>query len=436
MQARCRRFEPGRLHLFYSFGRPGGSGSGLWCCSLGFFHAADVSTVYNGHRQPGRFTKPMGFNVESMHPNPSGVWTTWAVLIGASGTLAAATPMQHHLTNEQVVAFAGLAMDGITREFPNKPSNVMVDIDSVKRPRDLHPTFYGSFDWHSSVHGHWLLVRLLKMYPHSPAAPAMMKLLDEQLTAENLAAEASYFDVKENRSFERMYGWAWTLRLVAELHTWEHAKAKEWAANLKPLQTRIVELIRGYLPRLTYPIRTGVHPDTAFALAQILDYARTVGDKDLEQQGIAYARAKYMDDRDYPAHFEPSGEDFFSPACNEADLMRRILSSDEFAKWLDQFLPRLGDETSQSAGLLQPAVVSDVTDPKIVHLAGLNLSRAWTQNGVLTALPPGDPRRDALQKSVDAHTKAGLDYVFSGNYAGEHWLATFAVYRLTDVGCE
>ena len=344
--------------------------------------------------------------------------------------------MQHHLTNEQVVAFAGLAMDGITREFPNKPSNVMVDVDSVKRPRDLHPAFYGSFDWHSSVHGHWLLVRLLKLYPDSPSAAAMMKLLDEQLTAEKLAAEASYFDIEENRSFERMYGWAWTLRLAAELHSWEHAKAKEWATNLKPLQMRIVELIRGYLPRLTYPIRTGVHPDTAFALAQILDYARVVGDKDLEQQVVAYARAKYMGDRDYPAHFEPSGEDFFSPACNEADLMRRILTSDEFAKWLDQFLPGLSDETSQTAGLLQPAVVSDVTDPKIVHLAGLNLSRAWTQNGVLTALPPSDPRRDALQKSVDAHTKAGLDYVFSGHYAGEHWLATFAVYRLTDVGCE
>lgn len=350
------------------------------------------------------------------------------------GSAEAAPPTGSLLTNEQVGRFARLALEGITKEFPNKPSNVMVGPGSVKGPRELHPVFYGCFDWHSSVHGHWMLVRVAKLKSDASCVPEIRELLDNQLTADKLSVEAGYFDVKENKSFERMYGWGWTLRLVAELHTWDDPDALRWRSNLRPLEDQIVGLTKEYLPRLTYPIRTGVHPDTAFALAQILDYSRTVGDVDLEKQIVAYVREKYLGDHDYVGHFEPSGEDFFSPAWNEADLMRRVLPSDEFASWLNRFLPSITEIDNDVASLLQPVIVSDPTDPKIVHLAGLNLSRAWTQHGVMSALPANDPRRKILKRSMAEHSKAGLDYVFSGHYEGEHWLATFAIYGLTDVG--
>ena len=340
------------------------------------------------------------------------------------------------LTDEQVTRFAELAIAGIPREFPNKPSNVMVGPQSVLSPQEMHPVFYGCFDWHSSLHGHWMLVRLAKLYPKSPAVGKIREILDRQLTADKLRKEAAYFEAKENRSFERTYGWAWTLRLAAELKAWDDPDAKRWAKNFQPLEQQIVKLTKDYLPRLTYPIRTGVHPDTAFALGQMLDYARVVGDQELESLIVSYSREKYLGDRGYPSRFEPSGEDFFSQAWNEADLMRRVLSQAEFANWLERFLPRLAAADSDAANLLKPAVVSDLTDPKIVHLVGLNLSRGWTQNGVLSALPGDDPRRDVLKRSVVAHTNAGMQYVFSGHYEGEHWLATFAVYLLTEVGCE
>ena len=337
-------------------------------------------------------------------------------------------------TDAQVAKFARLAIENIPREYPNKPSNVMVGPASVLSPRDMHPVFYGCFDWHSSVHGHWMLVRLAKQYPEAKVVAEIRTLLDKQLTSEKLAKEAAYFDEKENRSFERMYGWAWTLRLAAELRTWDDADAARWGKNLAPLEQRIVQLTKEYLPRLTYPIRTGVHPDTAFALGQALDYARTVDDAELDKMIVDFCRDKYLGDRGYPARYEPSGEDFFSQSWNEADLMRRVLTREEFAAWLDQFFPDLANQDSDAASLLRPAIVSDPSDPKIVHLAGLNLSRGWTQHGVLTALPKDDPRRPVLQHSVAAHTQAGLGYVFSGHYEGEHWLATFAVYLLTEVG--
>lgn len=358
--------------------------------------------------------------------------TVLIVLALLDSRSSAQMPMSH----QQVDQFARLAIDGITREFPNKPSHVVVDPESVRRPRELHPVFYGCFDWHSAVHGHWMLVRLAKLYPDAPCVSEIRKLLDEQLTADMLAAETGYFQQKQNRSFERMYGWAWTLRLAAELRTWDDADARRWASNLEPLEREIVGLTEDYLPRLTYPIRTGVHPDTAFALSQTIDYARAVGNSELERLVVDYAREKYTGDHDYPGRFEPSGEDFFSQAWNEADLMRRVMSDEEFAAWLAQFLPGLSESDSAVATLLEPAEVSDLSDPKIVHLVGLNLSRAWTQNGVLSGLPAGDPRREVLERSVDAHTTAGLKYVFSGHYEGEHWLATFAVYRLTEVGID
>lgn len=338
------------------------------------------------------------------------------------------------LSDEQVAAFAKLAMRGIEQQFPNKPSNVMRGEQDVLSPKEMHPVFYGCFDWHSSVHGHWLMIRLLKTYPGSSVDAEMRELLNRQLTVEKLLKEAKYFDIDSNKSFERMYGWAWVYRLAAELHEWDDADGKKWAKNLRPLEQKLVQLAKDYLPKLTFPIRTGQHPDTGFALAQALDYARTVGDNEFVSQIEQFAREKYTADYDYPARYEPSGHDFFSTCLNEADLMRRVLDNQEFSDWLTKFLPELDRPDGTAKSLLTPAEVSDVTDGKLVHLAGLNFNRGWTQAGILSKLPENDSRRAILETSIAAHREAGLKYVFSGSYEGEHWLATFAVYLLTESG--
>ena len=342
--------------------------------------------------------------------------------------------MGDRLTDKQVVAFANLALKGMDIEYPNKPSNVLVGKESVKTPKEMHPAFFGCFDWHSSLHGHWMLIRLLKKYPKNSAAEEIRKKLDAHLTAENIKAEVEYFNEKQNKSFERMYGWAWTLRLAAELETWDDEQGKKWRENFRPLENKIVELTKGYLPRLSYPIRTGVHPDSAFALGQSLDYARAVKNKELEELVVKRARDFYLNDKNYNAAYEPSGEDFFSQSLNEADLMRRVLSKKDFAKWLSEFLPGL--EKGETKNLLTPVEVTDVTDGKLVHLAGLDLSRGWTFNGIKSALDKSDPRYDIFVKATNDHAQMGFKYVFSGHYEGEHWLATFAIYLLTDVGAE
>ena len=336
------------------------------------------------------------------------------------------------ISDEQVTQFARLALEGITREYPNKPSNVMADAAGVRSPRQMHPVFYGCFDWHSSMHGHWMLIRLLKEFPEASIAEEIRGALNRQLTAGGLQAEADYFEQKHHASFERMYGWAWTLRLAAELHGWQDPDARRWAIHFAPLENKIVELATGYLPKLDWPIRTGVHPDSGFALAQMLDYARAKQNRPFEELLTQKAEAFYRADRDYPASYEPSGNDFFSSGLNEADLMRRILGQAEFSTWLAAFLPQLAHGTC--GNLLTPVSVSDTNDGHLVHLAGLNLSRAWTMHGIARALPAGDPRIRVLETARDAHAAAGQEYVFSGSYEGEHWLASFAIYLLTDVG--
>ncbi|MGB7347950.1 MAG: DUF2891 domain-containing protein [Pirellulaceae bacterium] len=336
---------------------------------------------------------------------------------------------QTSLTQEEAATFAQLALKGIVQEFPNKPSNVMDSADDVRSPKAMHPVFYGSFDWHSSVHGHWMLARLLKLYPDAPIAAEIRTALNSQLTEDALKKEAEYFAADYNKSFERMYGWAWFMQLVTELQGWDDADAIRWRTNLKPLESQIAQRMNDYLPKLTFPIRTGVHPDTGFALGMLLDYARELGDSDLEALLVEKAKAFYASDVDYPAHYEPSGHDFFSSGFNEADLMRRVLSQDDFVSWLDRFLPQLN--TNSMGTMMVPVEVSDVTDGHLVHLAGLNLSRAWTMTGIAKALPESDPRREILLASIKQHADAGLKYVTSGHYEGEHWLATFAVYHLS-----
>ena len=327
--------------------------------------------------------------------------------------------------------FAKLALACIDREYPNKPEHVLDSAADARPPRDFHPAFFGCYDWHSSVHGHWMVVRLLKTFPDLASGKEIRTRLAAHFTPEALAIEARYLDIKSNRSFERTYGWAWTLRLMTELQTWEDPDAKAWRANIEPLAKSLVARLKDFLPKLTNPIRTGIHPNTAFALGEALDYANAAGDKELADALTKRARDYYARDRACPLAYEPSGEDFFSPCLEEADLMRRVLPRADFATWLSAFLPGL------AAGKpfpLSPAVVADPTDPRLVHLDGVNLTRAWTLRAVARALPANDARRKLLQTTAGAHATAGLARVSSGNYEGEHWLASFAVYLLTDAG--
>jgi hypothetical protein len=336
------------------------------------------------------------------------------------------------MTDEQVVVFAKLALKGIHQEYPNKPNDVLADATAVKNPKALHPAFYGCFDWHSSVHGHWMLVRLLKLYPDCSIEKEIRNALAKNLTQANLQVEADYFAEKLHKSFERTYGWAWYLKLVAELESWDDPQAKQWREHCRPLEELLVKRTVDYLPKLAYPVRTGIHPDTGFGLAFILDYGRIIKNEELCSMIEKRARDFYLSDVDYPTRYEPSGQDFFSSCLNEADLMRRVLQPKEFSQWLDNYLPTL--KTGDGGNLLTPVEVSDVTDGYIVHLAGLELSRAWCMRGIASVLPVDDPRRKLLSDSAAKHAETGFNYVFSGHYEGEHWLATFAIYALSDAG--
>ncbi|MGH9872338.1 MAG: DUF2891 domain-containing protein [Pyrinomonadaceae bacterium] len=339
------------------------------------------------------------------------------------------TTSNHELTQSQASHFAQLALKCITREYPNKPDHVMNDAPDVQSPKASHPAFYGCFDWHSSVHGHWMLVRLLRLFPDLPEAGDIRKALDANLSAENILAEVAYLKQKNRQSFERTYGWAWLLKLAEELSLSNDGDAKRWSGNLQPLVDALVDSYILFLPKQTYPIRTGVHPNTAFGLAFAFDYATTSGNKKLAALIAERSRTYFANDRNYPGAWEPGGEDFFSPALLEADLMRRVMSAAEFRQWFDRFLPRLAAGIPQT--LLQPATVTDRSDPKLVHLDGLNLSRAWCMRSIANALPRTDPARKVLVSSARIHLSDALAHVASGDYAGEHWLASFAVYLLS-----
>jgi hypothetical protein len=333
------------------------------------------------------------------------------------------------MSDKQASAFALLALKGIQKEYPNKPGDVLNSDKDVKGPRAVHPAFYGSFDWHSSVHGHWMLVRLLRQFPDLPEKKQIRTVLAEHLTAKNLKAEADYLSRPNAKSFERPYGWAWLLKLAEELHRWDDPEAKEWSKNLKPLTDTIVARYLAFFPKQTYPIRSGVHPNTAFGLAFAFDYAQAVGNKELRELIEKRSRSYYGKDAGIPAAWEPDGADFFSPSLMEADLMRRVLPPAEFHAWFGRFLPNLARGEPKS--LLEPATVTDRSDPQIVHLDGLNLSRAWCMRSIAVALPKDDPARKILAEAASRHAEAALKHVASGDYVGEHWLASFAVYLLS-----
>lgn len=331
--------------------------------------------------------------------------------------------------------FVDLALACVHRPYPNKIAHVLNGDEDARTPRDLTPVFFGCFDWHSSVHGHWLLVRGLRRHPDAAWAPAARAALRRSFRPENLAGEVRYLNGKGRSGFERPYGLAWLLQLCAELREWEEdAEARRWSAAFRPLETLAADRFRQWLPKLSWPIRTGEHSQTAFALGLVLDWARVAQDRDLARLVEERARAFYGRDRGANLAFEPSGHDFLSPALAEADLMRRLLPPEEFAAWLGAFLPRLG--WADEGDLLRPAIPSDRSDGKIVHLDGLNLSRAWMLEGIAAGLPPADPRRAEIARLAALHARAGLDAISSDNYEGGHWLGSFATYLVTRRGIQ
>ncbi len=336
--------------------------------------------------------------------------------------------------------FAKLALACVEKEYPNKISHVLNSDADVAPPRKLTPAFYGCYDWHSSVHGHWLLVRLIRTFPDAPFVASARDTLRKSLRSENLKQEAAYLRGTGRASFERPYGLAWLFQFCAELREWDDEQAREMSANLRPLEEAAVERLKTWLPKLSHPVRIGEHDQTAFALGLMLDYTRSTGNESFAKLVTDSAKKFFLADKNCPLAYEPSGEDFLSPCLAEADVMRRVLSQKEFASWLKEFLPQVPALPPQSdrptVDWLPVAVSPDPSDPKLAHLDGLNLSRAWMLEGITSALPPDDLRRHALSAAADDHRRAGLAAVTGAHYEGGHWLGSFAVYLTTQRGIQ
>ncbi len=311
------------------------------------------------------------------------------------------------LTTDLAERLAAIALGHVAREYPNVLIQVLNGPGEIAEPRALHPIFFGSFDWHSCVHGHWLLARLLRRFPGLSQAGAIRAHFEASFTPDNVAVELAYLDRPGAGGFERPYGWAWLLALAAELRIGE-GSARAWDANLRPLAEAFAARFRAFLPKADYPVRAGVHSNTAFALALARDYALVAEDRALERLIRAKAEAWYGADADCQA-WEPSGDDFLSPALMEAELMRRLLDPAAFRAWFASFLPRAAE--GSPATLFAPARVSDRADGKIAHLDGLNLSRAWCWRGIASALDPADPMRAVALEAAEAHLAASLPHV-------------------------
>ena len=343
--------------------------------------------------------------------------------------IASAEAQDAPVPESEHARFMQLALNCVQREYPNKISHVLQDGEDAQTPRQLHPAFYGCYDWHSAVHGHWLMVRLLRTMEPGSFTEQATAALDANLTPETIAGEVAYFEGEGRGSFERPYGLAWLLQLGLELREWEDPRAERWLAALEPLETVVADRYKAWLPNLLYPIRIGTHNQSAFGLALALDWARTTGDAELERLIVEKSLEFHRDDLNCPIGYEPSGEDFLSPCLMEADLMRRVMPQEEYAAWLGAFLPDI--PTDGSADWLEPGRVVDPTDGKLVHLDGVNLSRAWNLEAIAHALPEDDPRAAALQASADRHGAEGTASVTGEDYAGGHWLASFATYYVT-----
>jgi len=325
-----------------------------------------------------------------------------------------------------------LSLDCVDRPWPNKPGHVLDGETALKAPAQLTPAFFGCFDWHSAVHGHWALARVLGRFPHLPEKDAIRQKLAAHLTPQNIEQERQFFLQERNRTFERPYGMGWLLRLYAELHTLPDPDAKNWESAVAPLGTLMMQRLGEYLGRLTVPVRSGTHDNTAYAMIHALDAARVFQYEAFEKTLIERARSFYLADRQCPAAYEPSGEDFISPCLVEADLMRRVLPPGEFSAWYRQFLPPTS--SPGFATLRTPVAVRDRHDPRIGHLIGLSFQRAAALRGIASTLSFDDRQEGPLLLSASQHAKDGLAQMMDSGYGGSHWLASFALYLFTDVG--
>jgi len=346
-------------------------------------------------------------------------------LLVLASMAAMSMPADTNLDAAAAARFARLALDCVHREYPNKIAHAMNADTDARPPHELTPVFYGCYDWHSAVHGHWLLARLARTFPDAPFAAPARAALDRSLTAAALAREADYLAGQGRESFERPYGLAWLLQLAAELREWRDPDAERWSRALAPLEQAAVSRLRVWLPKLSRPVRSGEHSQTAFALGLMLDWARIARNDDFARLLEERIRTYYGADRSCPVDWEPSGEDFFSPCLAEADAVRRVLPRSEFARWFDAFLPALR---------LVPVKVTDPTDGRLAHLDGLNLSRAWMLEGIAEALGKTNARQAALKSLAAEHREAGLRSVTGEHYEGGHWLGSFAVYLVTGCG--
>jgi hypothetical protein len=351
-----------------------------------------------------------------------------------AASAAPPSPLSAHTTLDAAAAtrFAGLALKCLHQEYPNHISHTLASDADVRAPRALTPAFYGCYDWHSDVHGHWLLVRLVRLFPDAPFAAAARAALERTFTAANIGTEVAYLKAEGRAPFERPYGLAWLLQLAAELRAWDDPDARRWRATLAPLETEAATRLANWLPKLHYPIRIGEHDQTAFSFGLVWDWAGIAQDARMRALLHDAAQRFYLKDRNCPLAYEPSGEDFLSPCIAEADFMRRVLPPPAFAAWLSEFLPQIPSKGGSS--WLTPGVVTDRSDPKLAHIDGLNLSRAWMLQGIAQGLPATDARRPVLLSASRQHAEAALPFVTGEHYEGGHWLGTFAVYLTSDAG--
>jgi hypothetical protein len=342
------------------------------------------------------------------------------------------TPRAISLDATAAGRFAELALKCLHDEYPNHLSHTLNSSADARPPHELTPAFYGCYDWHSDVHGHWLLVRLVHLFPNAAFAPNARAELARSLTPENIAGEVAYFRRENSASFERPYGLAWLLQLAAELREWQDPQAQQWSGALRGLESEVALRVKDWLPKLHYPIRIGEHDQTAFAFGLIWDWSGVAGDAEMRSVLADAARRFYLNDRNCPLNYEPSGEDFLSPCLAEADFMRRVLDTDAFGRWLHGFLP--GIPWKAGSTWLQPAIVTDRSDPKLAHVDGLNLSRAWMLEGIAHGLAPADRRVSVLLATARQHRDVALPAVTGEHYEGGHWLGTFAVYLTSEAG--
>ncbi|CAN5798127.1 DUF2891 domain-containing protein [soil metagenome] len=332
------------------------------------------------------------------------------------------------LDEHTATTLARLPLHCINTQFPNKTSHTAdSETDAVLLPKQLHPAFYGCLDWHSSIHGHWLLVKVLKQFPGIGIKDSIIQLLDNSFREDKILKEVQYFSkYTTTKTFERTYGWAWLLKLDQELNSWNDSLGKKWHGILNPLTQQVVALWKEYLPKQTYPNRTGVHPNTAFGLVFALDWARALHDTAFENAIVRNANTFYLDSKATPAYLEPDGTDFFSPSLEIADLMRRVLPKKSFINWLNKFY-----EPRSIKRITQLPVVSDRTDYLIVHLDGLTISRAWCMKEIAKTLPASHPWKKLFEKTSSDFLNTAMTTLSGGNYGGDHWLASFMVYALS-----